>query len=181
MSPGVPIIALKLPGLGSSLSGDGDIPPNGHLFMILAGMVAAFPDTLSLDDVYTPVGRRVYEQGWDVQPVHHLSDTLDRIHGHEGPVMAVDRSKLPAWLAAFTEASATLRKPIAPVHVLSDTQIADGPCPVSWQHGYVEAVKALGGDITSKDYPGDDHFSLPQSSIDDGREWLAGRFEASDR
>jgi hypothetical protein len=118
----------------------------------------------------------VWEQGWNTQPVHHLTDTLVRTHGHEGPVMAVDPSKLPAWMDAFAEASATRQKPIAPVLVLSDTQIANGPCPIAWQRGYVDAVKALGGDVTSKDFPDDDHFSLPQSSIDDARTWLAERF-----
>ena len=175
MSPGVPIIGLKLPGLGSALGGT-DIPPDGHLFMILGAMVTAFPDTLSLDDVYTDIGKRVFEQGWNVQGIHHLSDTLERAYKHEGQVMAVDTTKLGAWMAAFTEASATLRKPIAPVLVLIDEQDPNGPCPLTWQHGYVDAAKALGGDITVKSYPNDDHFSLPQSSIADAKEWLTARF-----
>jgi Secretory lipase len=176
MSPGVPIIGLKQPGLGSALGGDAPIPPDGHLFMILGGMVAAFPDTLSLDDVFTPVGRRVWDEGWNSQPVHHLSDTLGRAFKHEGPVIAVDRTKFPAWIEAFAAASATLRKPIAPVLVLRDAQDDNGPCPTSWQLGYIEAVKALGGDITETVYPNDDHFSLPTSSIDHAREWLASKF-----
>lgn len=175
MSPGVPSIALKLPGLGSALGGN-DIPPDGHLFMILVGMATAFPDTLSLDDVLTPVGRRVFEQGWDVQPVHHLSDTLGRAYKHEGQVMAVDPAKIGAWLQAFNDASAAQRKPIAPVLVQIDRQMEDGPCPVPWQLGYIDAINALGGDITSTTYPDDDHFSLPQSAIDEARSWLAARF-----
>lgn len=175
MSPGVPIIGLKLPGLGSSL-GSSDVPPDGHLFMILAGMAAAFPDRLSLDDVFTPAGWRVFEEGWNVQPVHHLSDTLARTYKHEGQVVAVDSSKMSTWLEAFTEASATLKKPIAPVLVLSDEQDPNGPCPITWQRGYVDAVKALGGDVTVKSYPDDDHFSLPQSSIADAEEWLTTKF-----
>ena len=175
MSPGVPIIGLKLPGLGSALGGN-DIPPDGHLFMILGAMVTAFPDTLSLDDVYTAIGKRVFNEGWNVQAVHHLSDTLGRAYKHEGQVMAVDTTKLGAWMQAFTEASATLKKPIAPVLVLMDEQDPNGPCPITWQHGYVDAVKALGGDITVKSFPDDDHFSLPQSSIGDAKEWLTARF-----
>ena len=175
MSPGVPSIALKLPGLGSALGGD-DIPPDGHLFMILVGMATAFPDTLSLDDVLTPAGRRVFEQGWNVQPVHHLSDTLGRAYKHEGQVMAVDKSKIAAWVTAFDDASAAQRKPIAPVLVQIDRQIANGPCPVPWQLGYIDAITALGGDITSTDYPDDDHFSLPQHAIGEARDWLAAKF-----
>jgi hypothetical protein len=175
MSPGVSSIALKLPGLGSALGGN-DIPPDGHLFMILVGMATAFPDTLSLDDVLTAAGKRVFEQGWNVQSVHHLSDTLERAYKHEGQVMAIDTTKIAAWMKAFNDASAAQRKPIAPVLVQIDQQIENGPCPVPWQLGYIDAIGALGGDITSTTYPDDDHFSLPQHAIGEAREWLANRF-----
>jgi pimeloyl-ACP methyl ester carboxylesterase len=175
MSPGVPSIAVKLPGLGSALGGN-DIPPDGHLFMILVGMATAFPDTLSLDDVLTAAGKRVFEQGWNVQPVHHLSDTLERAYKHEGQVMAVDTTKIAAWMKAFNDASAAQRKPIAPVLVQIDQQIENGPCPVPWQLGYIDAIGALGGDITSTTYPDDDHFSLPHSAIGEARDWLAAKF-----
>jgi len=175
MSPGVPSIALKLPGLGSALGGN-DIPPDGHLFMILAGMATAFPETLALDDVLTDVGRRVFETGWNTQPVHHFSDSLARAYKHEGQVMAVDSTKIAAWLKAFNDASAAQRKPIAPVLVQIDRQMEDGPCPVPWQLGYIDAIVALGGDITSTTYPDDDHFSLPQSAIAEARNWLAAKF-----
>jgi len=176
MSPGVPVVGLRQPGLGSALGSDAPLPPDGHLFMILAGMAAAFPDTLSLDDVLTPVGRRVLDAGWNTQPTHHLNDSLARAFRHEGPVMAVDRSAFPAWVTAFTEASATRRTPVAPVLVLRDAQDDNGPCPTTWQVGYIEAARALGGDVTEKVYPDDDHFSLPGSSVDDAREWLATQF-----
>lgn len=175
MSPGVPAIGLTLPGMGASLTGT-DVPPDAHLVMALAGLVAAFPDTLSLDDVFTPVGRRVLEASWNVQPVHHLHDTLARTHAHEGPVIVVDHSKFPAWLKAFEDSSAARRRPIAPVLVLMDEQIATGPVPVAWQRGYVAALEALGGEITVQSYPNDDHFSLPASSIDHARQWLASKF-----
>ena len=174
MSPGVPIIAVKLPGLGSALGGS-DIPPDSHLFMILAGTAAAFPETLSLDDVFTPLGKQIFEENWNVQPVHHLGDILSRAYKHGGQVMAINKEKFPAWIAAFAAGSATLKKPVAPVLVLIDSQY-DGPNPVSWQTGYIDAIKALGGDVTSTDYPNDDHFSLPQSSVDEVRTWLGAKF-----
>ena len=181
-SPAVPGIGLKQPGLGSSLSGH-DIAPDGHLFMSLAGYAAAFPETLSLDDVFTPIGRRVWEEGWNTQPVHHLSDVLGRVYQHEGQVMAVDMSKFPTWMAAFTAGSAGLHTPVAPVLVQIDTQFVDGhapatvqPVPRRWQHAYVDAITALGGDVAFTEYPNDDHFSLPQSGIGEAREWLASKF-----
>ena len=176
MSPGVAIVAVKQPGIGTALGSGAPLPPDGHLFMILAGTVAAYPETLSLDDVFTPVGRRVWDAGWNTQPTHHFSDTLARAFKHEGPVMHFDTSKLDAWMKAFTESSATLRTPIAPVLVLRDAQLDDGPCPTPWQLGYIEAVKALGGDITETVYPACDHFALPSHSIDHAREWLASKF-----
>lgn len=175
MSPGVPSIGLALPGMGASLGG-ADVPPDAHLVMSLAGLAAAFPDTLSLDDVLTPLGRRVLGAGWNSQGVHHLQDVLERAYRHEGPVVAVDRSTFPTWERAFVEASATRVRPVAPVLVLSDEQIAEGPVPVAWQRGYVDAVRALGGDVTVSAYPDDDHFSLPHSSVDEARAWLAARF-----
>lgn len=176
MSPGVPIIGLKQPGLGSALHSGGPIPPDGHLFMILAGTAAAFPESLSLDDVFTPLGKKVFEAGWNIQPTHHLNDTLARAFKHEGPVMAIDQSKFPAWIQAFAEGSAALRKPIAPILVLRDAQDDNGPCPTSWQLGYIEAIKQLGGEITETVYPACDHFALPSHSIDHARDWLAKKF-----
>ena len=44
--------------------------------------------------------------------------------------------------------------------------------PVSWQTGYADAVKALGGTVETREYPRDDHFSLPQSCVGDARAWL---------
>jgi len=176
MSPGVPFIGLSLPGVGSSLA-DTEIVPDAHLVMSLVGLATAFPDRLSIDDVLTPVGKRIVDASWNVQGVHHLNDTLARAYAHEGAIIKIDKSKFPQWIESFKEASAALRAPIAPVLVLSDEQIAMGPVPVAWQKGYVTAVEALGGEITTKSFPDDDHFSLPQSSINDAKAFLASKFD----
>ena len=63
--------------------------------------------------------------------------------------------------------------------VLRDAQMDDGPCPTPWQLGYIQAVKDLGGDITEKVYPDDDHFSLPQNCVDEARSWLSAQFDAA--
>jgi hypothetical protein len=44
--------------------------------------------------------------------------------------------------------------------------------PVVWQQAYSTAATALGGLVEVRDYPNDDHFSLPQSCADDSRAWL---------
>jgi pimeloyl-ACP methyl ester carboxylesterase len=175
MSPGVPIVAVKVPSMGAALSGT-DVAPDGHMFMNFAGLAAAFPDTLSLDDVYTPLGRKIYEENWNIQPVHHLSDILARAYKHEGQVMAINKERLPAWVQAMALSSATRQKPVCPVFLAADSQHDGTVIPMSWQTGYADAISALGGDITTTLYPNDDHFSLPQSSIDDCRVWLAAKF-----
>ena len=177
MSPGVPSIALKLPGIGSALAGSGTpTPPDGHLFMILGAMPAAFPDRLSLEDVFTPLGIKMFEENWNTAPVHHFSDILTRNFHLSGAMIQVNKEKLPTWLAAFEEASAGQKKPVCPILVLIDGQDPNGPCPLPWQLGYIDAITALGGDITSSTYPNDDHFSLPQASIDEARTWLDSKF-----
>ncbi|MEY4039607.1 MAG: hypothetical protein RLZZ52_475 [Actinomycetota bacterium] len=177
MSPGVPSVALKLPGLGATLAGDGaPTPPDAHLFMILGAFPAAFPETLSLDDVFTPLGKQMFEENWNTAPVHHFGDILTRNFHLQGAMIEVDKTKLPIWMEAFEKGSAAQVKPNAPVLVLIDGQDPNGPCPLPWQLGYIDAIKALGGDITSSTYPDDDHFSLPQSSIGEAMTWLTAKF-----
>ena len=176
MSPGNPISYVRVPGgLGGALA-SGQVPPDGHLFMILAGIQAAFPDELSLSDFYTEVGLKVHAAGWNTQPVHHLSDTLARSHQHYGPAMAIDTTKLPALMKALTAASATLVTARCPIFVTIDSQHGGSVVPVEAQQQYINDAKALGSDVSSKDYPNDDHFSLPQSCIDDARAWLNAQF-----
>jgi len=43
---------------------------------------------------------------------------------------------------------------------------------VAWQTAYASAVKTLGGTVDVRDYPHDDHFSLPDSCIADALAWL---------
>ena len=42
---------------------------------------------------------------------------------------------------------------------------------VQWQQDYIKAAQALGGQVESRDYPKDDHFSLPFSCSADARAW----------
>jgi len=177
MSPGVPISALRVPtGLGAAMT-SGTVPPDGHLFMNLAGIQAAFPSELSLSDVFTNVGVRIHDENWNTQPVHHLSDILSRANLHEGPVMSIDKEKLPHWLKAMTEASASRDVARCPVWVAIDSQHDGSVIPVSWQEQYISDARALGGEVTSVAYPNDDHFSLPKSCVDDARAWLTGCYK----
>ena len=178
MSPGVPAVGLRQPGLGDALA-SGHVPPDPHVFFLLAGIAAAYPDTLSLDEVLTPLGQRILEQSGNTQPVHHFGDTLARMERHAGPTTRIDPAAWPKWADAISSSGAAQLRPVAPVLVLRDAQMDDGPCPTPWQLGYIQAVKDLGGDITEKVYPDDDHFSLPQNCVDEARSWLSAQFDAA--
>ena len=173
MSPGVTKIALRNPaGVTAALS-DPSVPPDSHLVMVLAGINAANPG-LKLSDVFTPLGVEIIETAWNTQPVHHLNDTIARLFGLKGAVLRPDPVNFAAWEAAIDAGSAAGRRPVAPVLVCIDTFHNGSVVPVSWQTGYVDAAKALGGTVETREYPHDDHFSLPQSCVDDARAWLTG-------
>lgn len=176
MSPGVPIVALRNPtGMGAALA-DPHAVPDGHLIMNLAALVAAFPEDLGMEDVFTPLGIDLVEQAWEHQPVHHFSDTVARTFRFRGPIMAVQPDRLAAWEDAFTEASAARVKPRCPILVAIDSFDGGTVIPVAWQTGYIDAIRALGGDIESREYPDADHFEVPTLSIDDARAWIATKF-----
>lgn len=172
MSPGVPIVALANPvGMAAALT-DPNAAPDSHMVMMLAGLQAAYPDRLALSDLLTPLGVRIVETAWNSQPVHHLNDTIARLFRLEGPVMSASPQNFDTWKQCFAQASATLVKPVCPVLVCIDTFDDGTVVPVVWQTGYADAVKALGGTVDTREYPKDDHFSLPASCVSDARAWL---------
>lgn len=172
MSPAVAAIGLNT---GSALTAaltDSSVPPDSHLLMLLAGIQAANPSTLALSDVFTPLGEELIEAAWNTQPVHHLNDTTARLFRLKGAVIQVDPTKFDGWKAAITAGSAGARKPVAPVLVCVDSFDGGTVVPVSWQNGYIDKARSLGGSVEVRDYPHDDHFSLPQNCVGDARTWL---------
>ena len=174
MSPGVGKIALSNPASVSAALTDPSLPPDSHLVMILAGTQAANPTTLALSDVFTPLGIEIIEKAWNTQPVHHLNDTIARLFHVKGPVLRADPPDFPTWENAIDAGSAAGRRPVAPVLVCIDTFAGGSVVPVIWQTAYVDAVKGFGGTVEVREYPNDDHFSLPQSCVADARAWLTG-------
>lgn len=172
MSPAVPSIALRQPSGPAAGLADATIPPDSHLVMLLCGTAAACPE-LDLADVLTPLGRELMGTAWNHQPVHHLNDTLARAFRLKGPILAVDQARMPAWVAAFERCSAARVRPRCPILLCVDAFDGGTVVPVPWQTAYAAAVTGLGGQIETRVYPDDDHFSLPDSCVDDARAWLA--------
>lgn len=83
---------------------------------------------------------------------------------------------METWKKAIEAGSAAQRKSVCPVLMCVDGFDGGTVVPVTWQTAYAKAIEDLGGDITTKNYPGDDRFSLPFSCVDDAREWLKARF-----
>lgn len=172
MSPGVGKIAIANPASISAALTNSAIPPDSHLVMVLAGIYAANPSKLQLAQAFTPLGMQIIETAWNNQPVHHLNDTIARMFRLKGAVLNPNPPNFGEWKDAIDAGSAANKKAIAPVLVCIDTFANGNVVPVSWQTAYVNAAKALGGTVETRDYPEDDHFSLPQSCVGDARAWL---------
>lgn len=175
MSPAVAKIGLDNPvGVTAALN-DATIPPDSHLVMVLAAHQAANPSTLNLADVFTPLGQEIIAKAYNTQPVHHLNDTITRLFRLKGAILNAKPNDFTAWQSAISAGSAANRKPVAPVLVCMDSFDGGTVVPVAWQSDYVAAIKALGGTVEVREYPHDDHFSLPHSCVADAHAWLAKR------
>ncbi len=177
MSPAVPTMILadrSAAGPAAALS-DPTVPPDSHLVMLLCGLQAANPTTLSLSDVFTPLGEEIIRVAWNGQSVHHLNDTLARLFRLKGAILAPEIGNKELWLTALQRGSAAQRRPIAPVLMCVDSFDGGTVVPVGWQHAYANTVTRLGGVLETREYPHDDHFSLPQSCVDEARAWLTDR------
>ncbi len=172
MSPGVGKIALENPASVTAALTNPTIPPDSHLVMVLAGTYAANPTKLQLSQAFTPLGVEIIETAWNNQPVHHLNDVIARMFRLKGAVLNPNPPNFGEWKDAIVAGSGAKKKPVAPVLVCIDTFDNGTVVPVSWQTEYVNAARALGGNVETREYPKDDHFSLPQSCVGDARAWL---------
>lgn len=175
ISPGVGKIAMANPVGPAQAMTNSSVPPDSHLVMLLFGTAAENP-SLQLSDVFTPLGVSIIEAAWNTQPVHHLNDTIARLFRLKGAIMQLKPGVLPAWLAAIEAGSAAQKKPVCPILVCIDTFDGGTVVPVAWQTDYVTAMQTLGGEVSTKEYPNDDHFSLPTSCIADATAWLKPLF-----
>lgn len=175
MSPGVGKIALDNPASVTAALTNPSIPPDSHLVMVLAGTWAANPTKLTLAQAFTPLGEEIIATAWNNQPVHHLNDVIARMFRLRGAVLNPNPPNFTEWKKLIFAGSGAQKKPVAPVLVCIDTFDNGTVVPVSWQTAYVEAAKKLGGTVETKDYPKDDHFSLPASCVGDARAWLNAR------
>lgn len=175
MSPAVPRIAIESPTGPAAALTNATVAPDSHLVMMLCGFAAAHPGTLQLSDVFTPLGVEIIEAAWNTQPVHHLNDTIARLFRLKGPILANPPLNFDAWKQALVAGSALRVKPVCPVLMCVDSFDGGTVVPVPWQEGYAQGVKDLGGEIQTREYPQDDHFSLPGSCVEDARAWLTSK------
>ena len=171
LSPGVGKIAMANPAGPSQALTGANVAPDAHLMMFLFGTAAENPH-LKLSDVFSPLGVSIFESAWNTQPVHHLNYTISRLYRLKGAILEIKPGVMPAWEAAITAGSAAQQKPVCPVLVCMDTFDGGTVVPVKWQTDYVETVRSLGGDVSTKEYPNDDHFSLPTSCVADATSWM---------
>jgi hypothetical protein len=171
LSPGVTGVALAQPiGVGEALT-DAKTAPDAHLVMTLAGHAACFPE-LAMSDLLTPLGIEVIETAGDIQPIHHINDTIGRTFAMKGAIMKVDQSAIDKLKVAVGQGTAGVRKPRGAILVCIDGFGGGIAVPVPWQHAYIDAVTKLGADITTAEYPDDDHFSLPFATVSREQDWF---------
>ena len=171
LSPGVTGVALAQPiGVGEALT-DAKTAPDAHLVMTLAGHAACFPE-LAMSDLLTPLGIEVIETAGDIQPIHHINDTIGRTFAMKGAIMKVDQSAIDKLKVAVGQGTAGVRKPRGAILVCIDGFGGGIAVPVPWQHAYIDAVTKLGADITTAEYPDDDHFSLPFATVSRVQDWF---------
>ena len=175
MSPGIVPRAVPKVIEGALAQVSTTTPPDGHLVMLLVGTAAAHKE-LQLSDLFTPLGINIIETAWNTQPVHHLNDTIDRMFRLKGAIMSIKPGVSQAWANALFAGSAMANKPVCPVFVCSDTFDGGTVVPVPFQQAYIAGIQALGGDVSVKEYPNDDHFSLPTSCVADAQAWMAKQF-----
>jgi hypothetical protein len=173
MSPVTTATIFGFPTGPSAARLDSSKPPEVHVAMMLAGLQIANPDKLQLSDYFTPLGVEIIETAWNIQPVHHLGDTIDRLHLLKGPVTQAKPTNLDHWKEVVAAASGGTRKAVAPMLLCVDNGTLN---PLPWQQSLADQVKELGGTIETKSYPNDDHFSLPNSCAPDARKWLNNLF-----
>ena len=171
LSPGVASVGVANPtGMAAAIA-DKNKAPDSHLLMTLWGLAASSPE-LKLTDVFTPLGTKMMEDSWRVQPVHHLGDMAARVFRLKGPILRSDPVNLPAWKAMIEKSSACRVKPRCPLLMCVDSFERGTVIPVEWQYAYSKAVQALGARIEIQDFPNDDHFSLPFSAQDVVADWI---------
>jgi len=163
LSPAIASFALLNPtGMAAALV-DTKRAPDSHLLMVLWGFAAGYP-RLDPADVFTPLGLKLMQESWQVQPVHHLDGTISRNFRLKGAILRSPPRNFEAWKQAILESSAGRLKPRCPVLMCVDAFEGGTVVPVPWQHDYAKAVQALGGQIETQIFPDDDHFSLPFSA-----------------
>jgi cephalosporin-C deacetylase-like acetyl esterase len=177
MSPGVASVAFSVPGVVDAVF-DPKGPIDPHIVMAFAGYAAA-DSSLDLGDLLTPLGVSIVDEAWNEQPVHHLGDTLNRLARLKGPVLRQDPQNFTQWLAAMARGSACRVKPTVPIFLCIDGFDGGTVIPVTWQQAYLNATLVLGAEVTVREYPNDDHFSLPASCVADGFAWLQGLASAA--
>lgn len=174
-SPGVAGAALKS-GSGATMANP-NTPIDAHAFMVIAGLAAAYPDALRLDDLLTPLGIEIATTTYDELTVHHLDDVLARSFHHLGPILRPDPQNLGDWKDAVLHSTAGQRTPVCPILICEDLGNPEGrfPCPLPWQDAYAADVRALGGEVEVRTYPDDDHFSLCRTAMPDAKAWLESK------
>jgi dienelactone hydrolase len=176
LSPGALVPVLAHPtGIEGAIS-NANLVPDSHLLMTLTAHAHAF-DKLNMTDVFTPVGSELMNKIWNTQPGHHIGDTAKRTFNLRGALLRSDPQNKAEWELAFAKGSAGMQKPNCPLLVCIDGYKGGTVITVDQQQAYIDAVTKLGAQVEVKQYPDDDHFSLPKNAVPHFLTWVSERYK----
>lgn len=148
-----------------------------HYIMALWGTQAAFPDQLSLTDVFTEEGARVFDEILSNKGVHAASDTIRFNFGdHFSSLLKSPAVNTIAWANALKKGSVPPLRPVAPVVIYFGTH--DVVVPPEMGKLYQEQMCRQGALVERVQLPGEQsHFTTPGAAEEMYVKWIADRFE----
>ena len=170
-APGVPGLVLRHAFEEVRAAGSAADP---HVLMFLA-VHGWLLDGLEPTDLLAPAAAALVADVWNDLPVHLLGERAEALAG-TGPLMQPEPVRADEWIERTALPSAGTRTPEAPVLVA--TGLVDTTVPPHWQQAYVDAARALGGDLTVEEFPDDDHCEVPFTASRHAEDFLLGHLGA---
>ena len=147
-----------------------------HMSMNLWGTQAAFPDKLSLSDIFTDEGAKILDQIYLNKCVHVATDTINFNFGNTYKSLLRPQPKnARAWAKAIVDGSVDNKtKPVAPILILYGNK--DTTLPPIMGDFYRKRICAIGGNVARVQLPGDqNHFTTPPVSEPFYLPWIKDR------
>ncbi len=173
-APGVAGLALSVVGLTGAniVATDG---PDPHTLMLLV-VNGWLHDDLDPLDLLTPPALAMLEAEWNRRTCLELGALAAELERREGPLLRPDPQRVDRWLARMAETSAGRVAADTPVWIATGTD--DATVVPAFQQAYVDTARALGTEVTQRQYEGADHVGVVFAAQADASAVLLDRLDA---